>query len=94
MTIDKVKNQETYQPIHFGMRDGLSTDILFLQDNGCLLKYDFSKQEENQRRSEYKLFDVGKNDNWKMTLRNVDFTTKSIVCYEHTKCVFKVYDLY
>ena len=34
MTINNVKNQDVYQPIHFGMKDGTITDILFLQDNG------------------------------------------------------------
>ena len=44
MTIDKVKNTETYQPIHFGMKDGLIQEILFLQDDGFMLRYDFKVQ--------------------------------------------------
>jgi hypothetical protein len=36
---------------------------------------------------------VGKNDNWKMTTRDVDCTTKSLILYEHTKAVMRIYDL-
>jgi hypothetical protein len=67
--------------------------MLFLQDNGVLLKYDFSRKGEERRRSEYKLIEPGKNDNWKMTTRDVDFTTKSIILYEHTRALIRVYDI-
>jgi len=43
MSMKNVKNHQTYQPIHFGMREGTITDILFLQDDGSLLRYDFTK---------------------------------------------------
>lgn len=68
-------------------------DILFFQDNGMLLRYDFTKIQEARRKSEIKLFEVGKDDNWKMTIRNVDLTTKSLILYEHSKAVVRVYDL-
>lgn len=75
------------------MREGTNTDILFLQDNGHLLKYDFTKPNEAKRRSEIKLVDAAKQDNWKMTTRTVDCTTKSLIVYEHSKAVAKVYDI-
>ena len=55
------------------MIDGSVTDILFLQDNGELLKYDFTLEDESKRRMTRKIFDVGPQDNWKMTTREVDF---------------------
>jgi hypothetical protein len=94
MTISKVKNTETYQPIHFGLKEGSITDIYFLQDNGELLKYDFTKPQEHQRRTDRKLFEVGSQDNWKMTTRTVEQTTKSLICYEHSKAVMRIFDLY
>ena len=56
-----MKNKETFQPIHFGLRDGTVTDILFLQDNGLLLRYDFTRSEEGRRRFDLKLLDTTKN---------------------------------
>lgn len=93
MTIDNVKNMETYQPIHFGMKEGTITDVLFLQDNGYLLKYDFTKPNESKRRSDLKMVDVAKQDNWKMATKTVDCTTKSLILYEHTKAIMKIYDI-
>jgi hypothetical protein len=52
-----------------------------LQDNGELLKYDFTKKNSSKKRLDKKLFDVGPQDNWKMATRNVDFTTRSLICY-------------
>ena len=40
------------------------------------------------------MVEVGPNDNWKMTTRTVDFTTKSLICYEHTRAVMRIFDLY
>jgi len=37
--IEGVKNTETYQPVHFGIRNGNIRDIYFFQDNGYILKY-------------------------------------------------------
>jgi WD40 repeat protein len=87
--VENVKNLDTYQQAHFGMRNGNIHDIYFFQDNGFILKYEILKQE----RTEYKLFDVGKNDNWKMTTRNIDCTTRSVIIYEHNKAMMKIYDL-
>lgn len=75
------------------MNEGTINDILFLQDNGVLLKYDFTKASESRRRYEYKVIEPGKHDNWKMTTREVDFTTKSIILYEHSRAFLRVYDL-
>ena len=94
MTIEGVKNHETYQPVHFGLRDGTTTDILFLQDNGMILKYDFSKKHESSRRTDRKVVDVTPQDNWKMTTRTVDNTTKSLICYEHSRAIMRIYDFY
>lgn len=87
--IEGVKNQETYQPIHFGMRNGNIRDIFFFQDNGHILKYEILKREK----TEYKLFDVGRHENWKMTTRNIDCSTKSVIVYEHSRALMRVYDL-
>jgi hypothetical protein len=94
MTIEGVNNRETYQPIHFGMREGTTTDILFLQDNGMLLKYDFNKIQEKSRRVDRKIVEVSPQDNWKMTTRTVDYTTKSLICYEHSRAMMRIYDFY
>jgi hypothetical protein len=59
------------------MRKGIIKDILFFQDNGKILKYDILRNE----RVEHKLFDVGKNDNWKMITKNVELSTKSVILY-------------
>lgn len=75
------------------MKEGNINDILFFQDNGYLLRYDFTKRFEPHRRNEIRLLEVGKDDNWKMTTRNIDFTTKSLILYEHTKAVVRVYDI-
>ena len=64
--------------------------MLFFQDNGHILKYDIIKKHKY----EYKLFDIGKNDNWKMTTRVIDNTTKSVILYEHSKAVMKIYDIW
>jgi WD40 repeat protein len=87
--ITGVKNIETYQPINFGLKNGNIRDILFFQDNGFIMKYDIL----SRTRTEHKLFDVGKHDNWKMTTRTVDCSTKSVILYEHTKALIKIYDL-
>ena len=63
------------------MKDATITDLLMLQDNGELLKYDFTKKNSSKKRIDKKLFDVGPQDNWKMATRNVDFTTRSLICY-------------
>ena len=76
------------------MMDGSVTDILFLQDNGELLKYDFTQEDESKRRLTKKIFDIRPQDNWKMTTREVDFSTKSLICYEHTKAIMRIFDLY
>jgi len=39
------------------------------------------------------LVDAAKQDNWKMTTRTVDCTTKSLIVYEHSRAVAKVYDI-
>ena len=57
--------------MHFGLKDGTISDILFLQDNGMVLKYDFGKWQEGNRRVDRKVVDVGPQDNWKMTTRTV-----------------------
>ena len=93
MSIENVKNNETYQPVHFGMKEGTITDILFLQDDGLLLKYDFTKPQESKRRTELRMVEAGRQDNWKMATRAVDCTTKSLIAYEHSKAIVKVYDI-
>lgn len=76
------------------MKEGTVTDILFLQDNGMLLKYDFNKKQESTRRVDRKLVEVSPQDNWKMTTRTVDCTTKSLICYEHSRAMMRIYDFY
>ena len=76
------------------MREGIITDIFFLQDNGTLLKYDFTKENESRRREDRKMFDIGLQDNWKMITRTVEQTTRSLICYEHSKAIMRIYDLY
>ncbi len=39
------------------------------------------------------MFDMAKQDNWKMTTKTVDCTTKSLILYEHTKATMKIYDV-
>jgi hypothetical protein len=75
------------------MKEGTITDILFLQDNGFLLKYDFTRPQEAKRRSELRMVEAGKTDNWKMATRTVDCTTKSLIAYEHSKAIVRVYDI-
>jgi hypothetical protein len=87
--IDGVKNFETYQPIHFGMKNGNIRDVYFFQDNGYIMKYEILKRQK----TEHKLFDIGKQENWKMVTRTIDSSTKSVILYEHNKCLMKTYDL-
>jgi hypothetical protein len=54
--VEGVKNTETYQPVHFGMRNGNLRDIYFFQDNGYILKYEILKRQK----TEHKLFDIGR----------------------------------
>ncbi len=49
------------------MKNGLIKDIYFFEDNGYIMKYEILKNE----RTTHKLFDVGKEDNWKMITKNV-----------------------
>jgi len=39
------------------------------------------------------MVDTGSEDNWKMTTRIENCTTKSLIAYEHSKAVTKVYDI-
>lgn len=87
--ISGIKNLETYQPIHFGMKNGSIRDILFFQDNGFILKYEIAKKS----RSEHKLFDIPKHENWKMMTRNIDSTTRSAILYEHNRSLIRIYEL-
>lgn len=54
--VEGVKNLESYQPVHFGMRNGSIRDIYFFQDNGYILKYEILKRQK----IEHKLFDIGR----------------------------------
>lgn len=58
------------------------------------MKYDFTKKIEGNRRVDRKVVEVAPQDNWKMTTRTVDSTTKSLICYEHTRALMRIYDLY
>lgn len=81
---------ETYQPVHFGMKNGNIRDIYFLQDNGYILKYEIVKRQK----TEQKLFDIARHENWKMVTRTIDSTTRNAILYEHTKSLIRVYELW
>ena len=87
--ITGVRNQRSYQPVYFGLKGGNVRDIYFFQDDGYIMKYEMAKNHK----IEHKLFDVGKRDNWKMVTRTIAHTTKSVILYEHSKALMKIYDL-
>lgn len=63
--IENIKNTNNYQYIYFGHKQGCIESLLFLEEDGHLMKHDLL----SNRTFRSKLFPMDKNDNWKLVIR-------------------------